>query len=166
MDELPDIPEAILLLVPEWILREHCVLPFAVIDDLLHFYCPADLTNSVPLEDTLRLIAGRQVRLVPLARSRIIAIIDSYFGEPPPPFPGPIVPPIENCEPWFRYECPRKWDSLTLTDDASVRHCPECNEFVYQCSSGAELEALRGKRCVFINSLGRNRLIAVIRQVP
>jgi hypothetical protein len=153
MDELPDISETILLLVPEPVVREHCVLPFAVVDDLLHLYCPDDLVTSVPPEDLLRLIVGRPIRLVPRARQLIRAAIDTYYGESPPPFPGPIVPSIENCEPWFRYECPRKWNSLTPTADARVRHCPECNEHVYQCSSGAELEALRGKRCVFINDL-------------
>jgi len=66
------------------------------------------------------------------------------------PYPNELVPPIENCEPWFRYECPRKWHSLTPTEDKSVRHCPECNELVYKYGSRAELAGLRGKRCVYI----------------
>jgi hypothetical protein len=35
----------------------------------------------------------------------------------------------------FRFICDKTWDSLSPVDDKSdVRHCGECNRFVYSCN--------------------------------
>lgn len=46
---------------------------------------------------------------------------------------------IRNCPlPVFRQECPRQWDQLTPTEDPSVRHCGQCKQNVYLCSTDDE----------------------------
>ncbi len=59
---------------------------------------------------------------------------------------------VEHCVE-FAYRCPQRWDTLTPTADASVRHCPECRQNVYYCRT--PLEAYRRARkgqCVAIDS--------------
>jgi uncharacterized protein (TIGR02996 family) len=53
----------------------------------------------------------------------------------------------------FTFKCPKRWDTLTLTEGEGVRHCSECNEAVYYCQSVAEARehAARG-RCVAVDT--------------
>ncbi|MCH8041451.1 MAG: hypothetical protein IH977_14075 [Nitrospinae bacterium] len=48
----------------------------------------------------------------------------------------------DNCQPgaWneeariscdFSFQCPKTWEYLSPTDNAGIRHCPECNRDVY-----------------------------------
>ncbi len=50
--------------------------------------------------------------------------------------------PIDKCPTTnlqFRYQCPKSWEALTSTDDATIRFCNQCNQNVYFCSSVAEV---------------------------
>ncbi len=51
---------------------------------------------------------------------------------------------IVNCT--FRFQCDKKWEVLTLTNDASVRHCAQCNKGVYLSKTVEEINKniLRG----------------------
>ena len=57
---------------------------------------------------------------------------------------------IRNCPlPIFRRVCPQQWEALTPTDQPSVRHCGQCNENVYLCSTDDEtLSHARAGHCV------------------
>src|SRR5436305_13940628 len=57
---------------------------------------------------------------------------------------------IRNCPlPVFRQVCPREWEQLALTEDASVRHCAQCNQDVYLCSTDDEtLNHARAGHCI------------------
>jgi len=57
---------------------------------------------------------------------------------------------IRNCPlPLFRQQCPRQWDELTPTEDKSVRHCGQCNQHVYLCSTDEEtLSHARAGHCI------------------
>ena len=46
---------------------------------------------------------------------------------------------IRNCKPVFRFQCPKSWDSLELTNRESIRHCSQCDEKVYYCETDAEM---------------------------
>ena len=47
----------------------------------------------------------------------------------------------------FAYECPQMWETLEPTEDAQVRHCPDCKEAVYleQTVEGVEARARAGQ---------------------
>lgn len=61
--------------------------------------------------------------------------------------------PVENCQVRFRFKCPKKWQSLKLTDDSGVRFCDACQENVFYCGSvgDARHHAMQG-HCVALNS--------------
>ena len=46
----------------------------------------------------------------------------------------------------LKFRCDQSWESLTQTDDARVRFCQRCQEFVYFCSSRAEFEQQTAQR--------------------
>ena len=60
--------------------------------------------------------------------------------------------PIDKCPTTnlqFRYQCPRSWESLTSTDDATIRFCNQCQKHVYFCSSLQEVRSnASDNRCV------------------
>src|SRR5262245_51869034 len=45
---------------------------------------------------------------------------------------------VENCELQFEFECPKRWEKLTRTDDANVRFCDSCQKNGYHCGSVAQ----------------------------
>jgi len=54
---------------------------------------------------------------------------------------------IRNCT--LRFQCPLKWESLELTNDADVRNCSECSRTVHYCHTTVELhKALSEDKCV------------------
>jgi hypothetical protein len=61
---------------------------------------------------------------------------------------------IENCEPRFKVECPKHWDSLTPTDDEAVRFCETCRKNVFLCRRDREVvEHGREGHCVALTIL-------------
>jgi uncharacterized protein (TIGR02996 family) len=73
--------------------------------------------------------------------------------------------PIDKClteNIQFRYQCPKSWEALTSTDDATVRFCSQCQQNVYFCSTVDDVRR-RGKAndCVaFSPSLRRQDALA------
>jgi hypothetical protein len=57
---------------------------------------------------------------------------------------------IRNCPlPVFSQECPRQWEELVPTEHASVRHCGQCDQDVYLCSTDDEtLRHARAGHCI------------------
>lgn len=47
---------------------------------------------------------------------------------------------IENCA--MSIECPKRWDSLTVTEKPNVRHCDACSREVTFCNDLAKLEQM------------------------
>lgn len=66
-------------------------------------------------------------------------------------------PRIENCDKLFAFRCPKKWETLTATDDPAVRHCPSCDKAVHYCDNMYAARAhARAGRCVAV-ALGVER---------
>ena len=59
---------------------------------------------------------------------------------------------LEECWLKFEFECPMRWEKLTATDDAEVRHCDQCQQSVYYCKTlpEARAHANRGE-CVAVD---------------
>lgn len=56
---------------------------------------------------------------------------------------------IEKCDSPFKFQCPKVWESLTSTDDATVRHCSTCNQAVFFCANLSQVRVHgMAKRCV------------------
>jgi hypothetical protein len=57
---------------------------------------------------------------------------------------------IRNCPlPIFRRVCPERWEKLTPTGDATVRHCDQCNQEVYLCTTDEQtLSHARAGHCI------------------
>lgn len=56
---------------------------------------------------------------------------------------------IENCAADWEYQCPKRWDELTMTQRSSERFCESCNDTVYFCTSEKQLqEHTSQRRCV------------------
>lgn len=86
---------------------------------------------------------------------------ESSAGERPIPARGSARPartrwPLEGlvgdvigCSDEFEFVCPRQWGDLEATEQEGVRHCQECNERVYLCTSAEELrEHAEQRHCV------------------
>jgi uncharacterized protein (TIGR02996 family) len=60
---------------------------------------------------------------------------------------------VENCEPRFEFECPKRWERLSLTGDDNVRFCETCRKPVFHCETVADAQrrAWNGQ-CVAIDS--------------
>lgn len=57
--------------------------------------------------------------------------------------------PIIGCEPVMEFKCPKRWEDLTPTDVATVRHCSACDKPVYFVSRLEDIEArARARQCV------------------
>lgn len=61
-------------------------------------------------------------------------------------------PRLEACRMAFRFECPKKWESLTPTSADPIRYCESCDQHVHYCSSlnEARQHAERG-HCVALS---------------
>lgn len=56
---------------------------------------------------------------------------------------------IEKCDSPFKFQCPKSWESLTSTDDATVRHCSTCDRAVFFCTNLSQVRIHgEAKRCV------------------
>lgn len=67
--------------------------------------------------------------------------------------------PLENCSgPRFSYACPLQWESLTPTDQPTVRHCDSCQQEVFFCETINEANTYaRAGFCVAISAGQRRR---------
>jgi len=56
---------------------------------------------------------------------------------------------IENCAADWEYQCPKRWESLSVTARPNERFCDSCKEIVYFCNTEEELAAhVDQRRCV------------------
>jgi uncharacterized protein (TIGR02996 family) len=56
---------------------------------------------------------------------------------------------IEKCDSPFKFQCPTAWESLTSTDDATIRHCSTCDQAVFFCTTLSQVRVHgKAKRCV------------------
>jgi len=139
--DLPKIEASTLELVPEKVIRAYCVLPKGIHGDTITLYCPDDDQFGMEQEETIRFALNRTIACVRVPRSVLETEIDSYF-------PGSM-PEISNCNIRFRFNCPKKWASLTPTRDPNQRSCSECNRIVYRCDNEYEAKWLgRQGKCV------------------
>ncbi len=53
---------------------------------------------------------------------------------------------IRNCAVTFRRVCPRTWESLRSTEEASIRFCASCQREVFLCMVDDETVLLRSRR--------------------
>jgi hypothetical protein len=64
------------------------------------------------------------------------------------------------------YVCTKRWSELTVTSDANVRHCSQCNKPVTLCSDNRSLDRVRKARgCAAIKS-GTGRSFRMILGLP
>jgi uncharacterized protein (TIGR02996 family) len=66
--------------------------------------------------------------------------------------------PIDNCSVRFVFQCPKRWEALEPTEDASIRFCESCQRKVYYCATleQARLHAKAGD-CVAVDSMLNRR---------
>ena len=54
----------------------------------------------------------------------------------------------------FSFRCPRAWDHLSLTDNADIRHCLECDRDVYLALTEQDFRQYANEgRCVAVKVL-------------
>ncbi|HEU0036324.1 MAG TPA: TIGR02996 domain-containing protein [Kofleriaceae bacterium] len=65
--------------------------------------------------------------------------------------------PIDRCSVDFKFQCPKRWESLTSTDAPDVRFCGTCRRNVYFCTDLDQVRRLgrRGECVAFCASLNR-----------
>lgn len=137
-----EIPDSILELVPESVIRECCVLPLSDDGKRLTLLCPSDPNFE---EEKVRFILNREIAFLPVDEVLLIEAIERRL----PPSEGTI----ENCAPQFRFKCPKEWSSLQETADSRIRLCSACQREVYWCnSSAAAIELGRQGKCVAVYS--------------
>jgi uncharacterized protein (TIGR02996 family) len=111
------------------------------------------------LAEFLRLMARHgQLRNTELGYYAVEARLEELRAELPPVWVEAFDrPKIENCEPAFRFQCPKRWESLKITGEPAVRHCEACGKKVHYCHTVEEArERARGGQCVAV-SLGVRR---------
>lgn len=61
---------------------------------------------------------------------------------------------IKGCDPEFEFQCPKKWESLQVTEDPSVRFCETCQKNVYYVTNAnGSAQRYRPGMCVAISTL-------------
>ena len=62
-------------------------------------------------------------------------------------------PPIVGCEPRWTFKCPKRWDALAPTSEASMRYCQTCDRHVTFCVSIDQVrDRARAGACVAFDS--------------
>lgn len=60
---------------------------------------------------------------------------------------------VENCDAFFRFECPSRWELLVLTEEPHARYCGDCRRYVYYCETTDEATAHgQAGHCIAVNS--------------
>ena len=87
------------------------------------------------------LLLGRDLTFLAADETLLRDAIEKFI----PPSEGTI----DNCEPRFRFKCPKEWTALKETADRRVRYCSESQKEVHWCnSSAAATELGRQGKCV------------------
>jgi hypothetical protein len=143
LDELEKLTldPAAIAMVPESVARDSCVLPVSWDGTKLHLVVPSNAgLGGDPTFERLSLILDCEYTYDFAEPADLRSIVDLFYTA--------IYAEIENCE-RFRYRCPKRFASLSGTEDPMVRFCAECQQRVYYCRTEAELEARAEKgECV------------------
>lgn len=71
--------------------------------------------------------------------------------KPNPTKANPGETEVWNCDNAFEFVCPRKWESLSQTEEPGVRFCGVCSQNVYLCETPLEFVSQGNLgRCVAI----------------
>lgn len=78
--------------------------------------------------------------------------------------------PVENCGVLWRFQCPKKWDQMSPTEDEKVRFCTACRRTVhyYDSIEEARWQAENHGQCVVIDLgvLRRHKDMDLLRGPP
>ena len=148
------IPEAVLEVLPATVAVETCVLPFRLEGDRVWLFCPSEHEFIAREEERLAFILNRRIEWEPVETTLLKEALAERYA---PWFEATI----ENCQPRFRYRCPKTWSSLEPTAEPHVRHCAECQRPVRWCENDRVAEELgRRGECValavmqYVESMG------------
>lgn len=130
--------------VAEQIARENDALPVSIdeADEVYHFVLPElDPEAQSQLREKLEFLLNRDITFDVAHAADLRLIIDLYYTG--------NNSGIENCHFEFTYRCPKRWDSLRVTDDKNIRFCTECQKPVTFCRTKEQLETLAAQgECV------------------
>jgi hypothetical protein len=141
-----EIPDSILELVPESVVRECCVLPVSDDGHRITLLCPADPGFRERYEEKLRFILDREIQFLPVDE---VLLREGIEMKLPPPEAT-----ITNCLsglPKFRFQCPKVWSALTRTSNEGIRFCTECQRDVHWCENpGLAIRLGKAGKCVAV----------------
>ena len=150
--EMP-ISQALLDCVPRSLVFEMTILPIADDGQTVTLLCCNDDAEFRNLErDRLEFLLSRKIEWWPVDRNLLEESIYNRF---------PLAnAEVINCDPKFRFKCPRNWKSLTLTDLPRVRHCEQCGRLVTWTddSERAKRLGLKNECVAFSNARGGETL--------
>jgi hypothetical protein len=129
------ISDALLDLVPRALVFECTIFPAADDGHSLTLLCCSDNPDLQHEEtDRIEFLINRKVKWLPVERDLLERLIYNRF---------PLAhAEIQNCEPEFRFKCPKTWESLTETDNAKNRMCTECGRPVTWTDDAREAQRL------------------------
>jgi hypothetical protein len=130
--------------VPEAVARSMCVLPAGFYGQELYLIVPIEFgLGNVAEFERLRFVLGVPFRWDFAEVEALRQVVNFFYSA--------VYAEIDNCEPRFRYQCPRQFALLIATDDPSRRYCDQCQKDVTFCRTNAEVNerAARGE-CIAI----------------
>lgn len=140
------IPAEVLELIPESLVREHCVLPARVDQSTITIYCPDDERFGSEEREKIQFILNRPVDWWPAERDAVREAITKHLGE----LPVAVI----DCDLKFRFRCPLLWEQLRSTGDAHIRFCEVCERSVHRAADASEAQRLaRDGKCVAYTSV-------------
>jgi hypothetical protein len=142
MAHISDIDAAALDRLPESLAREDSVLAVSVSTAGLRIILPAGEPHD-DLIAKLDFILQMPLLVDTADREQIDAAIDFHYSA--------RNAAIDNCQPQFRFKCPKLWYDLRRTNRRDVRHCDQCGQHVFLCRTEDELKqhASRGNCVAF-----------------
>ncbi len=143
-----EIDNAALELVPESVARENLVLPVRLERDGLRVIIPdgPDYDRNDTIEK-LRFILEREFIVDTADREAVCAAVDYHYRA--------RYADISNCQPQFKFRCPKQWGELKRTADRSTRFCDVCQQTVFLCFKQSELQERASKgQCVALAGEG------------
>lgn len=129
------ISDALLDLVPRALVFECTIFPAADDGQSLTLLCCSDNPDLQRDEtDRIEFLINRKIKWLPVDRDLLERLIFNRF---------PLAQAeIQNCDPEFRFRCPRTWESLTETDNAKMRMCAGCRRTVTWTDDAREARRL------------------------
>ncbi len=134
--------------LPETVARENDVLPVSINEfGDVHVVLPElGSEDQSQLLEKLDFLMNCRITFDVAAAADLRPTIDLYYTG--------YNSEIQNCDFEFKYRCPKRWDSLRVTDDKNVRFCTDCQNSVTFCRTQEEVETLsaQGACVAFIDN--------------